>query len=215
MKVPYTFRDPSLLTLALTHASLAVETGGVHNQRLEFLGDSVVQLLVTEWLYAARPGWDEGALTRARAALVSTQSFATFADRWELGPSLRVGRGEGRTGTTTKANVRADVFEAVVGAIYLDGGLAAAKAAVVPLFGAPPADAGGAKSPKSALMEWAQARRLAGPVYELVSERGPPHEKCFEMVVIVAGQRFGPGVGSSKQAAEIEVARIALAAQKP
>ena len=211
MKIPHSFRDSSLLTLALTHASVVAEVGGEDNQRLEFLGDAVLQLVVSQWLFAECRGWDEGELSRARAALVNAQSFATFADAWELGANLRLAKGDRATGTAAKVNVRADVFEAVVGAIYLDGGLQSVRAAVLPLLGAPPREPGAAKSPRSVLLEWAQARKLDAPTYEVVAETGPAHQKRFEMVVDVAGQRFGPAAGDSKKTAALEAARLALA----
>jgi ribonuclease-3 len=203
------------LQLALTHASLVAEIGGGDNQRLEFLGDAVLQLVVSEWLYAQRRDWDEGELSRARAALVSARNFAALADRWELGPSLRVAKGDRLTGTAAKVNVRADAFEAVAGAIFLDAGLDAVRAAVVPLLGPPPQEARAAVSPRSVLLEWAQAQKLDVPTYDVVGESGPAHQRRFSTVVTVAGRRFGPAEGDSKKTSALAAAQLALAELVP
>ena len=213
MNLAYRFKDPSLLELALTHSSTLNESGGgATNERLEHLGDAVLQLVVTEWLYAVRPSWPEGDLTRGRQGLVNSRTFAGFADQWQLGPALRVGKGERSLQGSLPRNIRADAFEAVVGAIYLDGGLAAVRAVVVPLLDPALHAMGALGDPRSQLQDWCQARKQAAPTYEVVGRDGPDHALIFTATVTVGGQQFGPAAGASKQLAFAEAARIALAA---
>lgn len=213
MNLAYRFRDPSLLSQALTHSSTVNEPGaGANNERLEHLGDAVLQLVVTEWLYTVRPTWPEGDLTRGRQGLVNARTFAGFADQWQLGPALRVGKGERNADGSLAANIRADAFEAVVGAIYLDGGLAAVVALVVPLLDPALQSMGALGDPRSRLQDWCQARKQAAPTYEVVGRDGPDHALVFTATVSVASQTFGPATGPSKQLAFAEAARIALSA---
>lgn len=212
MNFAYTFTEPARLALALTHPSAASEPGVVeHNQRLEFLGDAVVQIVVTQWLYEVRPDWKEGDLTRARQRLVNARTLARFADVWGLGEALRVGKGERIAGAPLTVNVRADAFEAVLGAVYLDGGLDAARSVLVPLL-EPVLDAiATLGDPRSALLEWCQAGRHPAPAYVVVGSEGPAHALVFSTTVEVAGEVYGPATGRSKRDAMAEAARVALA----
>lgn len=210
MRVPHEFGEPALLARALTHPS--VGAGEDHNQRLEWLGDAVVQLVVTEWLIAAEPTWGEGEMTRARQRLVNTDALAVLADRWSLADGVRVGKGEPRQQIVSLPKTRADAFEAVVAAIYLDAGIEPVRAAILPEFQALFAKLGSLVDPRSRLMEWAQARGGGTPEYEVVATEGPPHATIFHVVVKLDGVVHGPAQGSSKKAASGLAARLALAA---
>lgn len=212
MKLDHVFRDPALLQTALTHRSWAQERGGPDNQRLEFLGDAVVDLLVGELLCAERPDWDEGALSRARAALVSTEAMAAHGRALELGEALRLGAGAAAQGNAASPKVLEDTFEAVVGAVYLDGGIEAARRLVagrfLPLVRAmrsPP------KDPVSALQELCDARRLPKPRYEPLGASGPDHARIFAVRVHVGDRSWGPAAASKKAAANKAAAALALA----
>lgn len=208
MSVPHVFSNPALLELALTHPSMAM--GVNNNQRFEFLGDAVLKLVVNEWLLQTRPDWPQGKLSKASAKLVDNQSWAQWADAWELGPMLRLGKGErSRQGPTLA--VRADAFEAVVAAIYLDAGLAAVRDVIVPLLNGRSEKLDTLIDPRSFLQEWTQKTKLVAPNYDEWTESGPAHQKAFEVWVAVAGRRFGPGSGRSKASAIAEAARIAIA----
>ncbi len=212
MNLGYTFNEPSRLTLALTHPSAALEPGVVeHNQRLEFLGDAVVQIVVTQWLFDVRPNWKEGDLTRARQRLVNARTLARFADVWGLGEALRVGKGERVAGAPLTVNVRADAFEAVMGAVYLDGGLDAARGVLVPLLEPVLEAIATLGDPRSALLEWCQASKHPTPAYVVLGSEGPAHALVFSVTVEVAGQVYGPAAGRSKRDAMAEAARVALA----
>ncbi len=214
MKFDHTFADPALLALALTHPS-AVQGQLAHNQRLEFLGDAVLQLLVTERLYAAHPDWTEGQLSKARAAIVRKETLAALADELGVTAHLRLGAGDLRMGTARSVNVRSDAIEAVIGAVYLDGGFAAVRTAfgpsVDPLLSAPAAD----HNPRSRLQEWLEARGLERPEYVELPSTGPAHALTFRYEVLAAGERFGPAPGSSKAAAMAAAAQLAVAALIP
>lgn len=213
MNVAHVFADPSLLETALTHRSWAVgRRAAPHNERLEFLGDAVVQLVVTELLMEARPGWREGDLSKTRSVLVNTASLARLADLLELGPALRLGRGEDRQGQRTKPGVLADVFEAVIGAVYTDGGLDAVRAMARPLF--EPLVAALTEAPKDArslLQERLHVRGAPPPVYRDVGAEGEAHERAFLVEVDSAGVTYGPGRGSSRKGAALAAAQLALA----
>jgi ribonuclease III len=213
VSIPHAFGNPALLRQALTHPSLLTEEPGeAHNQRLEFLGDAVLQLVVTDWLCKARPGWPEGMLTRARQRLVNAPALASLADAWGLSGQLRVGKGERTTAVAENLNVRADAFEAVVAAIYLDAGIEAVVRAVVPMF-APLLDGIDALAdPRSRLMEWAQGRGEPVPVYTVVGERGPAHAVAFAVSVEVGGSTYGPAEAGKKKEAAAKAALIALQA---
>jgi len=210
--IGHDFVDPRLLEQALTHRS----AGQPHNERLEFLGDAVVNLLVAEALFAAWPKADEGALTRARAELVRESALAGIARRLDLGHLLMMGPGEMKSGGHRRDSILADAVEAVVGAIYLDAGLDACRQAAMPWFASliaalPPPNKVG-KDPKTALQEWLQARGRALPAYELVSESGEEHARHFEVACSAGVPPLRTlGGGSSRRAAEQVAAAQMLA----
>jgi len=198
----YRFSDPGLLQQALTHRS----AGAPHNERLEFLGDSIVNLMVAEVLFQRWPKADEGALTRARAELVREASLATIARRLELGARLTLGPGEMKSGGHRRDSILADALEAVVAAIYLDAGFEGCRAAVLPWFeeslAALPVGKPG-KDAKTRLQEWLQGRQRALPSYELVSESGDDHAKLFTVSCTIADPTLtAEGEGSSRRNAE-------------
>lgn len=209
------FRDAVLIQRALTHASYANETEDAEdNETLEFLGDSVLNFLVTEKLFAAFPLEGEGTLSKARSLLVSEEHFAALARRVGLGPLLRLSPGEERAGGRERDARLADAFEAVFAALLLDGGIEAARAAASRLFDADMAalDLGELhrRDPKTALQERAQAEGKPLPVYRLVEESGPPHDRRFVYEVAFAENRLATGVGSSKKEAQQAAAGAAL-----
>lgn len=200
--------DPELLALALTHRSWAYENGqGPHNERLEFLGDSVLGVAVTVRLYTRFPDLDEGALAKRRAAVVSTVALAEIARGLGLGDHLLLGRGERRTGGRDKDSILADAMEAVIGAAYLSAGVEAAEQLVLrlvePLMD-DPLRHGAAIDPKTALQERAAQLSLAPPVYA-VSSTGPDHDRVFSATVTV-GDHVTAGSGTSKKQAEMAAA---------
>lgn len=206
------FADPALLATALRHRS----AGAPHNERLEFLGDAVLALLVAEALHQRWPQADEGALTRARSALVRESHLAEIARRLALGDRLVLGPGEMKSGGRHRDSILADALEAVVGAIYLDGGLEACRASALPWFesglSAMPVGKAG-KDPKTRLQEWLQARQWPRPEYTLVEARGPDHARFFR---VRAGAGEPPleveGEGASLRHAEQASAEALLAA---
>jgi ribonuclease-3 len=204
------FADPGLLQQALTHRS----AGAPHNERLEFLGDGIVNLLVAEVLFQRWPKADEGALTRARAELVREASLATIARRLELGARLTMGPGEMKSGGHRRDSILADALEAVVAAIYLDSGFEACRAAVLPWFeeslAALPVGKPG-KDAKTRLQEWLQGRQRPLPSYELVSESGDDHAKTFNVsCTIIDPALTAEGEGSSRRNAEQAAAAALL-----
>lgn len=207
----HVFRDPALLAQALTHRS----AGAPHNERLEFLGDALVGLVSAEALYLRWPKADEGAMTRARAELVRESSLARIARELDLGGRITLGPGEMKSGGHRRDSILSDALEAVVGAIYLDAGYEACRAAVLPWFG-PSIDAlpagGIGKDPKTRLQEWLQARQRPLPDYELVSESGEEHARVFHVRCLLADPALETeGSGSSRRGAEQEAAAAALA----
>ncbi len=213
--IEYTFRNPQMLTEALTHASLAYETQRPHcdNQRLEFLGDSVLQLILSNELYLRMKGADEGLLTKARSQLVSTKALSCIARQQNLGAYLLMGRGEEINGGRNRESTLADVFEALTGAIFLDGGLVAAQNFVLRSF------AGDLETlrtsplelnPKGELQEIIQSIGNTPPSYTILSSDGPDHLKSFIALVSWLGAELGRGTGRSKKEAESEAARDAL-----
>lgn len=209
MKVAHLFRDGALLGQALTHPSFANEhPGTLDNQRLEFLGDAVVGLVVTEILYAVRPDWPEGSLSRARSSLVRTETFAKLAEDLELGPSMRLAKG-----VAARGKLLADAFEAVTAAVWLDGGLDAARAFLEPLL-RPLVEALPEDAPidaRSRLQELAEARGL--PIaFRNVGKDGPPHAPIFTAEVVLDGVTYGPVTAPSKRGAAAAAAKLALAA---
>ena len=201
----HAFTSPDLLSEALTHRSAAGRSGRrviASNERLEFVGDRVLGLLIAEWLVERFPAEQEGELGRRLAHLVSQPVLAAIAEAAGLPAVLSVAPGEARAGVRRRATVLADAMEAAIGAVYLDGGIAPARAfvrraweAVMTAQQDPPKDA------KTELQEWAQKRGLALPSYEVVSRAGPPHAPEFSVRVAVAGSS-GAGTAGSKRAAE-------------
>lgn len=211
------FRDAGLLARALVHRSAPnerPETCPASNERLEFLGDSVLDLVVAEALYRRFPDATEGTLTRYKAALVSELALADVARSLRLGPHLVLGRGEEETGGRDKPSILSDALEAVIGAVYLDGGAEAAEAMILRLLadmldavqvtGAPRGDY------KTALQEWTQGRGLGLPAYRLAATEGPDHARRYTVEVALKDEVLGTGAGHSKREAERLAARSAL-----
>jgi ribonuclease-3 len=201
--------DPDLLLLALTHRSFAYENGGIPtNERLEFLGDSILGQAVTVKLFRDHPDLDEGELAKRRASLVSSAALAEVARSIGLGPYIRLGRGETMTGGADKPSILADTVEAIIGAVYLDSGGDAATRLVMrliePLLG-DPERFGAAMDPKTSLQEIAARRGAPPPVYTL-TESGPDHNKHFVATVVVGELVQAAGEGSSKKQAEMAAA---------
>jgi len=214
-RLDYQFRNQGLLRQALTHPSLGHEKQRYHddNQRLEFLGDAVLQLVITEYLYAHFPREQEGRLTKLRARLVSRDALTAHAQALDLGRHLLMGRGEDASGGRSRASTLADAFEAIVGAIYLDSAFVTAREFVLrQMRGAlenvreAPVDI----NPKGQLQEILQSIAMCGPTYEVLSATGPEHAKTFVVEARWEGVVLGRGIGLSKQAAEIEAANNAL-----
>ncbi len=211
----YRFREPGLLELALTHPSVAHEQGlpVQTNQRLEFLGDAVLQLALTRELYEKFPDCGEGPLTKARAKLVNRRSLAERARQLGLGRHLIISRGEEISGGRDRQSALADTFEALLGAIFLDGGFEAARdfilrqflsafgeLSVIPIL----------ENPKGELQEFLQSFSSETPHYHVVSTSGPDHDRVFECTVHHAGEELARGRGKSKKAAESDAAHNAL-----
>ena len=203
------FADPARLETALRHRS----AGAPHNERLEFLGDAVLALLVAEALHQRWPQADEGALTRARSALVRESHLAEIARGLGIGDRLVLGPGEMKSGGKHRDSILADALEAVVGAIYLDGGLEACRSAALPWFeaGLSAMPTGKVdKDPKTRLQEWLQARQILLPEYELVDASGEEHARTFRARCAVAALQLATeGEGASRRAAE-QAAAIAM-----
>ncbi len=216
----YSFKDAALLQLALTHPSVAHEQGMVlqHNQRLEFLGDAVLQLVLTRELYEQFPSVGEGPLTKARAHLVNRRSLAEQGRRLGIGEHLVVSRGEERSGGRRRPSALADVYEALLGAIFLDSGFDAAREftlrqfrgvlgnlQVIPTLA----------NPKGELQEMLQSKSFEPPQYRLESVTGPDHDRLFECTVHHQGVELGRGQGKSKKEAESSAALAALDHLRP
>jgi ribonuclease-3 len=214
-RLGFTFRDPALLRLALTHPSVAHEQGlpVQTNQRLEFLGDAVLQLALTRELYEKFPAFGEGPLTKARAKLVNRRSLAEHARQLGLGKHLILSRGEEISGGRDRPSALADTFEALLGAIFLDAGFDAARDFILGQFSG---GFGGLaaipilENPKGELQEFLQSISSEAPRYHVVSATGPDHDRVFECTVHHAGQELARGRGKSKKAAESEAALAAL-----
>jgi len=209
--------DPELLDRALTHRSYAYEQGGLPtNERLEFLGDSVLGLVVTEHLFVTYPDLSEGQLAKLRAAVVNSRALADIARDLDLGSVIHLGRGEESTGGRDKSSILADTMEAVIGAVFLQHGIDAARDFVHHLFDplmAEVATRGAGLDWKTSLQEIASTTGLGVPVYEVV-ESGPDHAKTFQAMVNVDDRSYGPGAGRNKKEAEQNAAAIAFAALK-
>lgn len=214
-RLGYEFRDCHWLEQALMHSSYAYEYPqcGPSNERLEFLGDAVLSLIISDFLVAIYPDAPEGVLSRRRASLVNARHLAGIAGRLELGSCVLLGRGEERQSGRKKPSVLADALEAVVAAVYLDGGYEAAREVVRALFkGQLGLQAGEIISQdyKTSLQEYAQKWLKVSPEYKLVRETGPAHNRFFEVEVWVAGRFLGRGQGQSKKQAAQEAAHQAL-----
>lgn len=207
--------DLRLLSRSLTHRSYLNEHPEAleDNERLEFLGDAVLDFLVGAWLYNRFPEMSEGQLTRMRSALVRTEQLANFAKKLNLGTAMRLGRGESDSGGRTRPALLCATFEALIGAIYLGKGIPAVRAFVEPLLETVAHLiylSGSMHDPKSRLQEWTQAHGDGAPTYRTISESGPDHAKIFEVEVSINGTVLGFGTGHSKQNAAKVAATAAL-----
>ena len=211
-KLGYTFHDRALLENALTHSSFANENHSPDgsNERLEFLGDSILGMVTAEFLYRTHPDLPEGDLTRKRAALVREESLVEVADRLDLGAYLRLGKGEDQGGGRERPSIRADAVEAVLAAVFLDGGLAEAKRIVQRFILDKEAEKVASQDYKTALQE--RVQRESGQVltYRLTGESGPDHAKVFTVAVELNGRSVGEGRGHSKKEAEQLAAKAAM-----
>ncbi len=210
-RLGYAFRRPDLLRQALTHRSY----GASHNERLEFVGDAVLNLVVGASLYDRFPALAEGDLSRVRASLVNQETLARVARAVSLGGEIRLGEGEHRSGGAERASILADAMEAVFGAVFLDGGFDAARSVVATCYGdvlaqADPAALG--KDAKTRLQEWLQARRLPVPEYAVVATSGDAHAQTFEVECRIASlDLVSLAQGASRRGAEQQAAEAALA----
>ena len=218
-RIGYKFRNPLLLAEALTHPSLGHETQKHHfdNQRLEFLGDAVLQLVITEYLYSHYSGEAEGRLTKLRSRLVSRETLKMHAAELDLGRYLMIGRGEESSGGRQRPSTLADAFEALLGALYLDSDLATARDFILKKMESDlsqlrqePVDI----NPKGHLQETLQAISPRSPVYEVLSQSGPEHEKTFAVQVVWEGITLGQGTGHSKKQAETAAALDAMTSKR-
>lgn len=214
LRVGYPEGQVGRLREAMTHKSFANEAHDTtpYNERLEFLGDAVLGMVVADALMTAHPTAAEGTLSRLRAGLVNARSLAEAARNLGMGDALRLGKGEERSGGRKKASLLADAFEAMLGAVYVDLGFEAARTQVLQHFGGVvtheetrAAD----RDHKTRLQELSQLRFQVAPVYALVASRGPDHQKQFEVAVSLGGHLMGQGAGASKKRAEREAARVA------
>lgn len=209
------FKDLLLLSRALTHRSYLNEHSEAleDNERLEYLGDAVLDFIVGVWLYHQYPEMAEGDLTRMRSALVHTEQLAVFARKVNLGDAMRLGRGEVQAGGRRRSALLCDTFEAVVGALYLDSGIESVNAFMHPLLAEAADDIlinHKNEDPKSLLQEWAQSQGYQAPLYNTRSALGPDHSKIFELEVVIAGTVYGTGSGPSKSSAAKAAAKAAL-----
>jgi ribonuclease-3 len=227
-RLEYEFSERALLERALTHSSVGPEmraggsaggwpldgAGKRDNERFEFLGDAVLELLASEYLLKRFPDWSEGQLSKSRARLVNARTLEAAARRLGLGEYLRLGRGEEKTGGREKPALLADAFEAVLGAVYLDGGLPAAREVLRRILFEDAVEQDGermaAADRKSALQEYLQARGGAPAEYKLAGQSGPDHRKMFEVEVLVKGEPLAKGEGRTKKEAEQAAAGSSL-----
>ena len=218
-RLGYEFRNPEYLKTALTHKSFFQGNqlpGQQDNERLEFLGDAILALVVSEYIVSRFPEASEGKLSKVKAFLVSRSSLAKVSERLELGGSLRLGRGEEATNGRKKSSLLADALEAVIAAVYIDGGSDAAESFILRVF-QPELEKLGTNASdefrgdyKSHLQERVHKQFEMNPDYRLVHESGPDHQKVFEMEVLIDGKVFGRGTGKTKKQAEQIAARQAL-----
>ncbi|MBF0189090.1 MAG: ribonuclease III [Magnetococcales bacterium] len=223
--IGYRFRDPALLRLALTHRSTdhsdkpdmpLTASGAVqHNERLEFLGDAVLDLVISDALFHSRPDDDEGSLSAFRSGLVNTRALSHLAVGLDLGPRLRMGKGEEQSGGRNKTSILGNALEAVFGAIYLDGGYEAVSEVIFRLFKTRMDEEGphpSRENRKSRLQEYLQSRGLPLPKYEVIATDGPPHARIFRVRCLVPDQEPVEGEGGSKRQAEQRAAGSLLQA---
>jgi ribonuclease-3 len=215
-RLEHVFRRPEWLAAAVTHRSRAAEegpAGPAGNQRLEFLGDAVLGAITAEWLVVRRPEWREGTLTKVRSRLTNAATLARVARKMELGAWLRLGRGEELAGGRDKSALLADALEALLGALWLDGGPEPVRRVFARWFDeeiAAALEAGADENPKGELQERMQRSFKASPRYEVLEEGGPSHAPHFKMAVFHGMERLGEGTGASKREAETNAARHAL-----
>jgi ribonuclease-3 len=216
--IGYTFRNSDFLRRALTHRSFAneqPEPRPLHNEALEFLGDAVLEFLVSAWLLELYPTQKEGVLSKLRAFTVSAANLQTHAVRLRLGEYLLLNRGEEKTGGRTKSHLQVDAYEALIAAIYLDGGIEPARAFVKREFAATFAEMNPhdltATDYKTALQESLQAYGLPTPKYAIIEKRGPDHRRVFQVELRVNGKRLSTGQGTTIKSAHQDAARVALA----
>lgn len=214
-RINYKFRNSLLLAEALTHSSLGHETRKRHfdNQRLEFLGDAVLQLLITEHLFALFPEFTEGQLTKLRSRIVSREGLKVHAIQIGLGQYLMMGRGEESSGGRERASILADAFESLLGAIYLDSSLEEVRRVILDIIKddlAPMLEEPVEVNPKGQLQEILQAISPQSPKYHIVAQKGPEHEKAFVAEVHWEGILMGRGAGLSKKLAETAAAQDAM-----
>jgi ribonuclease-3 len=211
-RIGYTFRDKTLLRTALTHSSYAHERkiNKVEcNERLEFLGDAVLEQISSDYIYRHHPKMPEGQMSKLRASLVCETALAECAKKIGLGELLFLGRGEEGSGGRTKPSVTSDAYEAVIGAMYLDGGIEPARKFVErEVLSQEAMDR--VVDAKTALQELAQSRGMRTATYILLEERGPEHDKEFSVAVQIAGEELGRGIGRNKKSAEKAAAAVAL-----
>jgi ribonuclease-3 len=210
-RLGYAFRERALLRQALTHRSY----GTPHNERLEFVGDAVLNCVVARALFARFPDTPEGDLSRARASLVNKETLALVARRLDLGEALRLGEGEAKSGGPDRPSILADALEAVFGAVFVDGGYDAASAVIDAAYADVLRDADPAalaKDPKTRLQEWLQGRRVAVPEYAVVATRGEAHAQLFDVECRIPALGVATtGTGTSRRGGEQAAAALALA----
>lgn len=218
MDIRYNFKNSKLLDLALTHVSLANDTKTESNQRLEFLGDSVLSYIIATRIYDMYPNCDEGELTKIRAALVCEKSLAVLAREMDLGAGIRLGRSEAMSGGSQKDSVLADTFEAVLGAVFLDGGIEKARDWTLRAFGDKIENIQGFSEPnyKSELQIYFQKRDKGNEVvtYSLKDKKGPDHDPEFFVEALYGGRVIGSGSGKNRKLAEQNAAKEALEGMK-
>ena len=211
-RLGYAFRDVDLLDVALTHTSFAKGDGKAkeHNERLEYLGDAVLELLVSDYIYKNYPKLNEGTMTRIRALVVCESALYQAAVQFGLGECLMLSRGEEHTGGKEKPSILSDAVEAVIGAVYLDGGLESARGLVLNMVTKHIKKAArnvNTKDYKTILQEYSQKQHMGNVVYSILSTEGPEHRKIFTLQAVVGGQPMGIGSGGTKQEAGQQAAR--------
>lgn len=214
-RLGYAFKDPTLLREALNHSSYAAEHNNTprDNQRLEFLGDAVLQLVATDALFRRYPDQEEGHLTRMRSLVTNEEALVRMARVVSISEYLYVGKGERMSGGLQRPSNQADAFEAVIGAIYLDGGLTAAAEFLICMMEAAlpdPLQQLGEENPKGRLQELTQERYSATPEYDVLSVTGPEHDPEFEVLVKIRGELFATATAGNRKEAEKQAARLAL-----